>query len=490
MAKELRRRVKAAPDFIDDEFEHSEEDRMPSYGGKDMGGGDGPPMEAEPYSAQVLRRLHEDATTLLDEYDQMGGPLEHDEIKKHLADVCKQLVQMIEKHEGHWEKHHPDLPKLPGMEDGGKGLDDEEGLEEGEDRLDSDLEDDGLEGDPMEADSAPPERATVDEAEEGSGKDAKPRREKEEKKESKKEDKEDKDKDKKKDKEKKEKAFREKRFKAAIVWGKKYLSGMNVKQMARDIAFGTASDLVLGSYKKWLDTQKAKGICPECGKDPCVCGKKDFEEMRGEDDTEEVTEGDKLAPHEKEKLKEAHDFLSEIMESHDFTDDHRMKAFHFHKALAPMGSTKESGGKDYGFEDGHEPGVEADHQEGKKDGDFPEVDKQEGAAEVHEDGKGPRMREAIAAASDFLLTISKERAYGEPHRQQARTHHEALKPFVEMDALDEHSEVNEPSSNKQDMDAIGASGEKSLANCAADVLQQKASINGVKATMDKLLSML
>lgn len=69
----------------------------------------------EPYSAQLLRQLHDDAGRLLERYDSMLPPLEHEAIKKFVEGYCQFLDSQMTEIEKHFGEHHPDLPPLEGM---------------------------------------------------------------------------------------------------------------------------------------------------------------------------------------------------------------------------------------------------------------------------------------------------------------------------------------------------------------------------------------
>lgn len=70
----------------------------------------------EPYSAQLLRQIHDDAGRLMERYDGMLPPLEHDAIRKFVEGYCEFLDSQMTAIEGHMGEHHPDLPPLDGME--------------------------------------------------------------------------------------------------------------------------------------------------------------------------------------------------------------------------------------------------------------------------------------------------------------------------------------------------------------------------------------
>ena len=78
----------------------------------------------EPFSAQVLRRMHQDALVLLEEYDEMHSPLEHAPIKEHLKAKLQGLVEEIDGIEALFDQHHPDLPELDGAMGSEEGAED------------------------------------------------------------------------------------------------------------------------------------------------------------------------------------------------------------------------------------------------------------------------------------------------------------------------------------------------------------------------------
>ncbi len=110
-AKSMKTRTKDMPDAqeqIDQaaDFEEVQEGK----GLEDEGGGE--PEPTEKYSAQVLRRMHEDAQLLLDQYDEMRGPLENEEVDSHIEEKLQALVGELEEIEGLYEKHHPEAEPL------------------------------------------------------------------------------------------------------------------------------------------------------------------------------------------------------------------------------------------------------------------------------------------------------------------------------------------------------------------------------------------
>jgi hypothetical protein len=68
----------------------------------------------EIFSAQVLRRLHDDATSLYHEYAGFDSQLEDEPTKQVLARTIGKLVKDIAEIEKVFKKMHGDLPPLRG----------------------------------------------------------------------------------------------------------------------------------------------------------------------------------------------------------------------------------------------------------------------------------------------------------------------------------------------------------------------------------------
>ena len=458
----------------------------------------------EPYSAQVLRRMHKDASILLEEYDEMAGPLEHDKIKGHLQEKLEALVSELEEIEDLFGKHHEDLPELEGA-----------GTEE------KDLEeDDGVPKDESEDDSREEKEPTPEEAMEGM--------EKEEKK-------------------KQEKSLR----------------NGHVKSLRRRIK-GMDGDDDEEQEKALKFYRRAKGLCPTCGKSPCICGKslrkskKDYgiedshepgeEALREEGkafDANDDHSGDtakipgeeghvpgyeefhekSLPGHHVKAANGAAGFLEQVPTTQDWTDEHRMEAYHHSKSL---GSAVEEAGTaalnpadregevpKFEGEEGHVPGYEEFHEADADGKAFPEMDTQDEAAIVNEPGEKafnsnddhsgdtakipgeeghvPGYEEfdkgfnpadmlggdeeksyphphykAMDEAGQFLGELSKAPALTDEHREKAMSHCKELNPMLhemeagmglERDATEEVA-VNTPKPGT--MGEKSANGKKSL----------------------------
>jgi ribosomal protein S15P/S13E len=441
---------------------------------------DVPDEPEEKYSAQVLRRLHQDATILLEEYDEMRQHLEHEEIDDHLQEKLEKLVVEIEEIEALFEKHHPDAEPLEGAKD----------LED-----DGDMEDDS---DAVEADSSEEEEPSAEEALEGM----------------------------------ETKRLKGGRKKALTKrYGKKGNLGIEdghepgYEELDKSIdhdgrAEGNDLGIEDGHEPGFEELEKDMGI--EDGHEP---GYEEFQDI-----------GTPLEPHEKALVGEAADYLKDLSgaESHEWSDEHRMKSFHYHKSLDDIsrggvkcmkrlgrkslkvgdkvhvanatgaghsadgevvmiegGSNSRSHagvtmyrvtlddgrqglyhesevskksfpeidkqddavevtekaldhdgraeGNDLGIEDGHEPGFEELHEKG-----FPEVDEQDTMSEVTEEKDLHPHRQAAGEASEFFKDLSQTRHFGMEHAEKCLHHHKALDPIGHEVADDMGPEMVEP----------------------------------------------
>ena len=129
----------------------------------------------------------------------------------------------------------------------------------------------------------------------------------------------------------------------------------------REMEEPTAEEAVEGMQKKDLTPEQAKalrvkyrgkGMCPGCGMSPCICMKKDMaeevEEVRGDlEETGEELEDveDDLEPYEKRMVSEARNYLGELGTDGMFTDEQRMKAYHYYKTLDGIATLAEAHSK-------------------------------------------------------------------------------------------------------------------------------------------------
>ncbi len=470
--KDMNRRTKAAPDEMPDvdvpeDDMMMDEDMDPGMGdpGMDEGGMDEDPLaeggeeheEIEKYSIQVLRRLHQDAMLLLEQYDEIMELLEHNEIGGYLQNKLQSLASELDEIEGLLGTHHPEASPLDGMDTGedegmeglhDEGLDEpviedesmegmededmgEEGMEGGEDEMGGEGMDDEVDledqveqtnetvpedlQDPMEASSEEEELPTPEEA----------------------------------------------------------IEGMREKSL----------QLRLTKALRQLYGKSAKG-CGECGNMPCTCKafhkdlNPDGEEMhKGLDEENDgaeveisVTTPDsnqvdrnlrRFDDHEHKTVSEARDLLKKLSDTYEFTEKER--AHCLHHGL----NTKDVGwdGGDTVLERaknlvaGLHVGKDPSWAEFKKAKDLGGGD---AATEVDlvEDSGSPEKsyashRRAIHDASRFLNSLAEERAFGEPHRKQSLLHYlaldEACRAMDPMLDQAEEAQVNHPDSNEQAM---------------------------------------
>ncbi len=101
---------------------HSDQENMPAGGKINVGENEdyGPPTgpedheDAEPFGAQVTKRLHEWCRVLLEEGTEMARHLEHKPTAKLLAKKLQRILDEIEEIEGHHDAHYPDTKELEG----------------------------------------------------------------------------------------------------------------------------------------------------------------------------------------------------------------------------------------------------------------------------------------------------------------------------------------------------------------------------------------
>jgi hypothetical protein len=347
-----------------DEPPTDETEESPDGNGKDWG--DSEPDEV--YSAQVLRKLHQDAMTLLEVYDDAGRPLEHPEIKKVLMKKCEELVKDIEKFEEAFAKHHPDAEQL-----------DSKAMEAGE------------EGEAEEADSATPAEEPPEEAIEGMRND--PRSET-------------------KYLQARAKAIQA-RYKAMPsqhiakadadrILKEGEVRGHKLTERQRGM-FGAAAG---GKAIKWKDIGIEGEDDPGHEAEDLGPGEHETEitdegrDHPGEEAEHEEAESDSGLKHwHKAQLGGAQHFLEEIgrTQNYDWGREHQMKAYHWHKALEGVSSEAfpEMQAHDEGAEV-TEGGMPDPSRKG-----FPEVEKQDHDEEVQASGRkgmGGAVSTGIGAA--------------------------------------------------------------------------------------------
>lgn len=300
--KELQRKVKAAP--LDPADPANRPPTNPPGGAakgpetpkvdedSDMAGDMIEEEEEEKYSLQILRRMHEDATTLLEQYDDLHGPLEHEGVKMHLEKKLQALVEELEEIEAIALKHHPEEIKAKPFD---AGLDTEPELEEEP-------------GEPQDFTEEEPE-----EPEENVGEEV--AEEEEEANEPKGEE---------------EGAAPKKKKKAPT--GEEALEGMETKDLKKRLIKALRKH-----YHKSLDEEEK------------AHKKKDEEEE--EEHHKALEEEEKgLDEYDHHHLHEAHEFLKSLAEKTSLEDEDRMEAYHHHKMLDGMAGGESIEGEEKGMD--------------------------------------------------------------------------------------------------------------------------------------------
>ncbi len=389
----------------------------------------------EPWGAQVLRRIHENAMILLEEYDEMMAPLENERVKAHLQKLLEGIVQDIDETEGTHSAEYAHLEPLgdsasnprgkyqakPGMENPEEENpedvvapnpeapleNEEEAKEETEENPEGkppfgkkkeEKKEEQVETDAVPADSKKKKEPTEDEAYEGM----------------------------------KTKELREKLIKK--------LRGTYKGVCQEKIPpYRRADGEVVEGYCR----SSHKDLCPTCGKDPCICKKKDMDAPEeGMDGGEEKA----FEMHEQSCIKEAHAFLKELAETRDFHDEHRMKAYHFHASLSPMGISDE--GK-----------VQTKEMEGVPPEGQPPP---ETPAPQHT----TTPRRLVMGAAKYFHKLVGEKAFGDPHRVEALFHFKALEPLAgaEQEAHVQAGDPPTPPADPEQMKGIYEKQQKDISD--------------------------
>lgn len=313
-----------------------------------------------PLGAQVLRRLHEDASLLLQDYDEMLGPLENENVKTRLQGKLEGFTEELTELEEEFGKLYPDLGGLVGTKDD-DALEDAADLEsDGEPDNDKEEYEEELEPTPKDMDTMDDNAvgSSSEEREEVSPEDALEGMETVE------------------EEEEGEKSLRRK----VKSLRRKYGKAMTFDDVGIGETFSFLDPQVApqgkkGPWKKvsvreYVDANsgerhelgytrtevekksiggRRKGFCPECGKEDCVC----------ETDEKGIKvapalvaavapavgqlAGQLLTPKDKGYVKEAGGFLGEIGQPDSILDDEgRMKSYHYHKTLSGMAQLDEA----------------------------------------------------------------------------------------------------------------------------------------------------
>lgn len=358
------------------------------------------PQEEEKYSAQVLRRMHADALVLLEQYDEMRGPLEHEGVAAHLQKKLESLVEEIEDIEAAFDKHHGDLPPL---ENGGA---EDEGEVESEEVEEEPVQDEADSGSEEYDPDAEQEEPTPEEALEGMEHKVP----------------------------KETKALPKQRVKSMCRCGKCAAcnkgKSITVKKKSAENREDVPGDEE--HHNRPRSKPDTTGTLPgnpgeeerqakpghQGGEEdvPLDLGEEEHQNKPGDQGTEESF----LQPHEKKQVFEASEHLKNLVTEQAFGDEHRMDSYHHHKALKSIVDGANERGvmtKDLGLyeENREEVGVSGI-------GNKPSM----GAAQT----KCMEGYKALRGSSTFLHALSGTRDYNDGHRAKALEWHKALDPMV------------------------------------------------------------
>lgn len=357
-----------------------------------------------PYGAQVMKRLIEDHKQLLQDYDEMHGPLEHPELKKALQKKLESIAGELDDWEAAIGKHYPDLHESIVGETGHKELtEDEEGEVSDElDELGGELDEVAGELDEEFADTEDKDLDTMDDPAIPADSDPEPEPSAEE-----------------------------------------ALEGMESKRLSRRIRRKSLDE---DEEEKALFARR-KSACP-CGKDPCECDEKglkrrliDRKDIEPAVMEEEVIETDLpsaepkgLDSRELGLVMEAAGHAKNLSSMDNLDEEARMKSYHYGQTLKGMAQIDDlAEGKsefvgDQGFWE--EEAAEAEHKDlppsdtpGEIAADMPvpeEVPGQPPSKALHP------HRQACKDASVFFGDAARTKDWGETHKQDALAVSKAL----------------------------------------------------------------
>ncbi|MDE2098075.1 MAG: hypothetical protein KGL39_12550 [Patescibacteria group bacterium] len=492
----------------------------------------GVPMEepSEPYGAQVIRRLHQDRSILLEEYDEMMEHLEQPQVKRQAEKIIGQIVKEMDELEGLFGdiEEYKALPPLEGTEKKPQNVDVEN--QESTEEADSD------------EDRPNDSSAGVAEGEMGA------------------------------------KALRNKYIKAlrrfykgicphcgedpcicknresgtgSGDYGRGALKGEkgglsfegshkpgaeacreereahhkvgDVKNKSRNLGVGDSGPHEPGSAALHQEETDDPIInLKKRERDDTAAGMKDFPEVQERENQTEVTEphnpnvmpsGIKFLPHDRETLKEAHGFLGDVAGAEAFNDEHRMDAHHFHKSLEKIAHhySKGLGGAVAGGVAGGMIGGPAGALMGAGIGSelgdaaskkaFPETDRATTYTDVQQPDSPTEVKlntepmqqlhphlKAIHEASQYFGDLAKERKFGNEHRVKALYHQKAL-DFINQ--MEDEVEMNKPASPTQaniGQEPMQQFGEKGLdlTGLKSDLLKQRQDMSNIFRTVESL----
>lgn len=311
----------------------------------------------EKYGAQVLRAFHRDHQAIMQDYDAMLGPLENVKVRRLLEKKMAQIDKDLSEAEEIFGSEYSDHDPLESKD---------------------------MEGEAVEDDSREEELPTPDEAAEGM-------------------------------------AHKDLNGKQTKVLRSKY----RTKKKDED------ENKRCGRYDRCK-----KGVCPKCGKESCSCkgmgvegehepGDEEHEgnpgtempDVAGEHDPGEEAE---MQEHEKSHIMGAHGFLSNMMNTKDWTDSHRMDAYHHGKNLLGMAGSEDTaaeGAMGMKATEEDSEGWQKDAPEGE------EWAEQEAMEPQHQMGSWRKM---CKGAGDYFMELSKATMLTDEHRTKAAHWHKQM----------------------------------------------------------------
>ncbi len=428
------------------------QDEVPEPDGETGGEDD---VLTEKLSAQILRRMHDDALILLEDYDQFSGVLENERVLDFMQKKLDEIVNDIDAIEALFTQEHPDSDPIEGAmnnkaqgeegEEGGEEIDDGEAdSEEGPgDKVSSKESADAIDDD---ADDTAEE--TENEVEDGA-----------------------------------ENIEKKKRGQKSMDLGETHLKSLYMK-------YKGLIGCDCGKCAACKGEKSAKKVKPGDEEDQKKPGKEDgdpggdgsdipggeenlkkpgadLKDPGGDgvdtpgDEEHHVGKNDTLAPHEKGMVKKAHAFLGELADSRDFAEEHRMQAYHHGANLKDISASR-------GWDDDEESEHKGYDDDSAGAGDEGEMSMPVGR---------PAWHKALSAAAGYFGQLCQEEAFGDSHRAEASEHQKALESF----ASDDDDRAPEADGGDHHADP-GEIGHKSL-----DEIDDR--IGSIDEALDRLLSL-
>lgn len=393
-------------------------------------------MPPEKFSAQVLRRVHEDHRLLMADYDEMLGQLEHPEIAQGMIGILQGLDAALNGLEQMWMTHHANLPPL----EGARGLSNaamQPAMPVQQDmataNADAELDAEGLPGEDAAndsnattpADSATEELPTGDEVIEGmeKGPEDSPGAV---------EEKDTEDKPKKKTQEKRLDPAHHKNLR------EKYGKCQECGKKECHCKSGTERPQTPGSKCMKEPNVRKPGPCP--GEGPSAGTAKKPEVTPAENRELHTRQGKSmvgaLKSHEMSVVKEARSFLKELSTLESFEEEHRMKSYAFHKDTDRIANFTEDG-------------------EGNASAFKSLEDEDEMHKSIHP------HRKMCKHLSRFFKRLSNEKAFGDAHREEAGDYYKGMEDMMGEQNTEEGAAEQEVGGDSMDSMA-GEVGEKSF----------------------------